>query len=64
MKREALAAFPIFAATPASDPEWSAIVAWAVFALERAELPATPWAASGLDSAAVGGLEFASPTIG
>jgi len=55
---EALAAFPIFAATPASDPEWSAIVAWAVFALERAELPATPWAASGLDSAAVGGREF------
>ena len=45
--------FPIFAATPASDPQWSAIVAWAVFALERAELPATPWAASGLDS--VGG---------
>ena len=55
---EALAAFPIFAATPASDPEWSAIVAWAVFALERAELPATPWAASGLDFAAVGGREF------
>src|SRR5271165_1973423 len=55
---EALAAFPIFAATPASDPQWSAIVAWAVFALERAELPATPWAASGLDSAAVAGREF------
>ena len=55
---EALAVFPIFAATPASDPEWSAIVAWAVFALERAELPATPWAASGLNSAAVGEREF------
>ena len=55
---EALATFPIFAATPASDPQWSAIVAWAVFALERAELPATPWAASGLDSAAVEGREF------
>ena len=55
---EPLAVFPIFAATPASDPQWSAIVAWAVFALERAELPATPWAASGFDSAAVGGREI------
>ncbi len=55
---ERLAAFPIFAATPATDPQWSAIVAWAVFSLERAELPAAPWAAAGLDSAAVEGREF------
>jgi general L-amino acid transport system substrate-binding protein len=52
---EPLATFPIFAATPAGDPEWSAVVAWAIFTLERAELSATPWAASGLDSAAVEG---------
>jgi general L-amino acid transport system substrate-binding protein len=52
---EPLATFPILAATPASDPQWSAIVAWAVFALERAELAATPWAASGLDSLGVQG---------
>jgi general L-amino acid transport system substrate-binding protein len=52
---EPLATFPIFAATPANDSQWSAIVAWAVFALERAELPATPWAASGLESTAVDG---------
>ena len=28
----------MLAATPASDPQWSAIVAWAIYALERAEL--------------------------
>jgi general L-amino acid transport system substrate-binding protein len=44
---EPLATFPIIAATPSSDPEWSAIVAWAVAALQRAELPASPWAAAG-----------------
>jgi len=47
---EPLATFPVFAATPASDPQWSAIVAWAITALERAELAASPWAAAGLDS--------------
>jgi general L-amino acid transport system substrate-binding protein len=55
---EPLATFPIFAASPASDSQWSAIVAWAVFTLERAELPATPWAASGLDSAGAEGRQF------
>jgi general L-amino acid transport system substrate-binding protein len=55
---EPLATFPIFAATPASDPQWSAIVAWSVFALERAELPARPWAASGLESMGVDGRGF------
>jgi general L-amino acid transport system substrate-binding protein len=43
---EPLATFPLFAATPANDPQWSAIVAWAIYALQRAELPATPWAAA------------------
>jgi general L-amino acid transport system substrate-binding protein len=40
---EPLATFPVIAATPASDPQWSAIVAWSTYALQRAELPATPW---------------------
>lgn len=48
-----LATFPVFAATPASDPQWSAIVAWAIFTLERAKLPAEPWTASGLASIAL-----------
>jgi general L-amino acid transport system substrate-binding protein len=55
---EPLATFPIFAATPAGDPQWSAIVAWAIYTLERAELSATPWAASGLDSLRVRGGEL------
>jgi general L-amino acid transport system substrate-binding protein len=55
---EPLATFPMFAATPASDPQWSAIVAWAIFALERSELAATPWAASGLDSLRVDGRQL------
>jgi general L-amino acid transport system substrate-binding protein len=55
---EPLATFPVFAATPASDPQWSAIVAWAIFALQRAELPATPWAASGLESVGVAGRDL------
>ena len=58
---EALATFPIFAATPASDPQWSAIVAWAIYALQRAELPATLWAASGADSMPVAGRELGLP---
>ena len=55
---EPLATFPQFAATPASDPQWSAIVAWAIYALQRAELPATPWAAAGLQSLAVEGRDL------
>jgi general L-amino acid transport system substrate-binding protein len=56
---EPLATFPVLAVTPATDPQWSAIVAWAVYALQRAELPAKPWAASGLDS-----LAFNSTDLG
>ncbi len=36
---EPLATFPVFAVTPASDPQWSAIVAWAIYLLQRAGLP-------------------------
>jgi general L-amino acid transport system substrate-binding protein len=55
---EPLATFPLFAATPASDPQWSAIVAWAIDALQRAEIAASPWAAGGLDSLSVEGREL------
>jgi general L-amino acid transport system substrate-binding protein len=44
---EPLATFPVLAATPATDPKWSAIVAWSTYALERAELPATRWTPAG-----------------
>jgi general L-amino acid transport system substrate-binding protein len=55
---EPLATFPLFAATPASDPQWSAIVAWAIYAVQRAELPATPWAAAGVTSSSVEGRDL------
>ncbi len=55
---ESLATFPLFAATPASDPQWSAIVAWAIYAVQRAELPATPWTAAGLKSLGVEGRDL------
>jgi general L-amino acid transport system substrate-binding protein len=55
---EPLATFPLFAATPSSDPQWSAIVAWAIYALQRAELPETPWAAAGLESVGVEGRDL------
>src|SRR5277367_1002423 len=55
---EPLATFPVFAATPASDPQWSAIVAWSTYALQRAELPATPWTAAGLKSLGVDGRDL------
>jgi general L-amino acid transport system substrate-binding protein len=55
---ESLTTFPVFAATPASDPHWSAIVAWAIYALQRAELPATPWTAAGLKSLGIDGRDL------
>ena len=39
---EPLATFPVFAATPASDPQWSAIVAWSV----RMRLAGAEWSSS------------------
>jgi general L-amino acid transport system substrate-binding protein len=58
---EPLATFPVFAATPASDPQWSAIVAWAIYALQRAELPPTAWTAAGLGSLGVEGRDLWLP---
>ena len=45
-----LAIFPIVAATPTEDAQWTALVGWAIDTLQRAEIPATPWAAGGLDA--------------
>src|ERR1700722_5668303 len=55
---EPLATFPVFAATPASDPQWSAIVAWSTYALQRAALPATLWTAGGVKSLGVEGRDL------
>jgi general L-amino acid transport system substrate-binding protein len=58
---EPLATFPVLAAIPANDPQWSAIVAWAIYAVQRAELPPTPWAAAGLESVGVEGRDLGLP---
>jgi len=50
-----LAVFPIFAATPARDPKWSAIVAYTIMALEAAERPQTDWANGGAQAFPVAG---------
>ena len=55
---EPLAAFPIVAATGTQDAEWSAIVAWVVQTLVRAEIPAVKWASSGLDSLRIPAAEL------
>jgi general L-amino acid transport system substrate-binding protein len=55
---EPLETFPVLAVTPSSDPQWSAIVAWAVAALERSELPARPWAADGVSSLPIAGQDL------
>lgn len=47
---EPLAVFPIMAGTPLEDPAFSAIVAWAVHSLLRAETPPAAWASGGLDA--------------
>jgi len=55
---EPLAIFPIVAATGTQDAEWSAIVAWVVHTLVRAEIPAVKWTASGLDSLRIPAAEL------
>ncbi len=47
---EPLGLSPIFAATPTNDGQWTALVSLAIATLQRAEIPAGPWRASGLDS--------------
>jgi general L-amino acid transport system substrate-binding protein len=55
---EPLATFPVFAATAMSDPQWSAIVAWTIYALQRTELPATSWTPTGLKSLGIDGRDL------
>lgn len=45
-----LAVFPIMAATPTRDAQWSAIVAWTIHTLLRAEVRKAAWAAGGVDA--------------
>lgn len=40
---EPLAAFPVLAMTPRDDGDWSAVVAWTMFLLQRAQTPDTQW---------------------
>jgi general L-amino acid transport system substrate-binding protein len=61
---EPLATFPVFAATPTSDPQWSAIVAWAIYALQRAECRRRPGRRGASSLWASGAKTSASPTIG
>jgi general L-amino acid transport system substrate-binding protein len=56
---EPLAVFPIVAATPTQDPQWAAIVAWAIYSLQRADVTKAEWTAGGLDS-----LPVRAPELG
>ena len=47
--RDAVGADPILAATPASDGAWSAVVAWAIATLQRAETLGQPGPGGGSD---------------
>ena len=47
---EPLAVFPVMANTPLEDPAFSAVVAWAVHSLLRAEIPLAAWSSGGLDA--------------
>ncbi len=58
---EPFSTVPVFAVTPASDPQWAAIVAWTLAALMRAELPAGPWTAGEGASGAVKGADLGLP---
>ena len=57
---EPLAAFPIIATTGTRDAQWTAIVAWTINTLIRAETPSTDWAAGGIDSLTI----LAVPDLG
>jgi general L-amino acid transport system substrate-binding protein len=54
-----IAVFPVVAATPIGDPQWSTAVTWVVHFLHAAERPQTKWraggaAAIGVDATALG----------
>jgi general L-amino acid transport system substrate-binding protein len=54
-----LAVFPIFATTGTLDAAWSAVVAWTVYTLQRAETPQAAWASPGIS-----GLPIEAPQLG
>jgi len=47
---EALAGFPILAATGTKDAEWAAVVAWTIHTLQRAEVATNYWTTGGTRS--------------
>ncbi|BCL38048.1 hypothetical protein [Nostoc sp. MS1] len=47
---ESLTTFPVIAATPTEDAQWSAIVAWTVTTLINADRPQTQWYAGGAEA--------------
>ena len=55
---EPLATGPVFALTPAGDAQWSAIVAFVIAVLQRAELKPGPWTAGGAEAAAPNGADL------
>jgi len=55
---DVLAAFPIMANTSTKDAEWSALVAWVVHTLVRADAAGGEWQAAGLDSIAISAPEL------
>ena len=61
---EPLKTFPVFAATPATDPQWSAVVAWGIYSLQRAELPRRPGPRAASAPSASTARRSASPPTG
>ena len=55
---DALANFPIVAATPVADGEWAAIVAWTINTLMRADSKETKWTLGGVNSLRVDAPEL------
>ena len=47
---ETMAAYPIVAATPTSDGEFAAVVAWTVETLKRSDAPESEWVRGGFES--------------
>jgi len=47
---DALATYPIIAATGVTDAQWSSVVAWTIHTLIRADAPGSYWVVPGLDS--------------
>ncbi|MTJ81868.1 MAG: transporter substrate-binding domain-containing protein [Telmatospirillum sp.] len=55
---EPVASFPVMAATPVRDGQWSAIVAWTVHTLISAERPEGKWYHGGVKSLPVDGADL------